>query len=128
LALELSRLMQKTLHFVFSSGRAFGFSIFCAEGICSSERFLGRVTNVYFCAVSILVLFSFNITEILGAAPDYSPLSLITSIDHLHLSFWRCWGEWKALERRVADGYAKAQCFLFSPLQLLHHPRPGLSL
>lgn len=127
LALELSRLIRKTFHFVFSCGTAFGFLMSCAEEICSSETFLGRVKNGYFCLVNILVLFSFNIAEIPRALPDYRPLSLIISLDHLHPVFWSRWVKWKEVGRRVADGHSRDQHFLFSHLQWLHHPRPGPS-
>lgn len=74
--------------FFFSSGMAFGFPIFCAVETCSSETFLVRVTNGYFCSANILVLFSFNVAEIPRPVPDYSPLSLVTALDCLHPTLW----------------------------------------
>lgn len=42
----------------------FGFLFFCEREICSSEIFLGRMTNEYYSSVNILVLVSSNIVEI----------------------------------------------------------------
>lgn len=112
---------------VLSSGMAFGFLCFCAEEICCSKIFLGRVTKRYLCSVGILSLFSFNVAEGHRAIAEDCSLSLITFLYHLHHIFWSHWDKWKEVGRRVTDGHSRDQHFLFSHLQWLQHPGLALS-